>query len=114
MSNPYFGELKVSIGGRDATLTYDWLAISEAQGRYGNEALDGVSAALDPKIIAGLLEIGFKKHNPELSAEEIIRLSPPLVHAVKWISDALMLAFLGPEGLPKSKADSAEKKTVTE
>ncbi|SRR5581483_6793029 len=96
------GEKKIEIGGKKVTLVYDWKAISRAQAAHGSEVFNLLLSS-GPEVVADVLAIGLEKSNPEMTAEAILELSPPLIPAINAIHAALSVAYWGPDGPPKDK-----------
>lgn len=103
--NPITGEAEVRIDGAAYTIRYDWdslAAIEEAHGESPN--------LFDPDVIASVAAIGFRRHHPDLTAERIKALSPPLVPFAAQVQQALQWAYFGPDGVPE-ESGGAKKKT---
>jgi len=104
MINKITGHAEIEIAGGKYTARFTWAAIAEVQEKYG----DGPNM-FNPDIVAGVAAIGFREHHPELTAEKIKELSPPLVPFARAIQEALQWAYFGPEVPPTE--DTGEKKS---
>lgn len=98
MPNKYTGVVDVQIGDKKAKLVYDWAAIAEFQSTFGKEA-DINSFDIDQ--IATTLLIGLKRHNPEITKDDIFETSPAVAYISDCIAESFLYAQLGPE---KAKA----------
>lgn len=103
MINRITGHAEVEIAGKVYTVRFTWAAIAEIQERFG----DGPNM-FNPDTVAGVAAIGFRNYHPELTAERIKELSPPLVPFAKAIQEALQWAYFGPDTPP---SEGAEKKS---
>ena len=103
--NMHTGDVEVLIGGARGTLRFDWEALAEVQTRVGKNVL-GTTQELSVDQIAMILEIGFRRHNPEITAEVIKKASPPVMKMMDAIGRALAFAYLGAEGVADSASDS--------
>lgn len=118
MTNKYAGEQSLEINGKDYALVFNWKAIARAQSELGTAVIAkvGTIGALSPVEVAKLLAIGFEAKHPELTAERLIELSPPIVPALLAVDKAIAYAYFGPEGKPDkdeakaAKADKGSKK----
>jgi hypothetical protein len=63
---------------------------------FGRDKLGEVINATDPNSFAELLAICLRRHHPEMTAEEIFRLSPPVVPAATAIVRAFEYHQHGP------------------
>lgn len=105
--NPIRGAVDVELAGEMYTLRFDWNALAAI------EAAQGDSPNLfDPHVVASVAAIGFAARHPELTAERIMELSPPLMPFAGIVQQALQLAYFGPESPDVS--DDAKKKSGPE
>jgi hypothetical protein len=104
MPNPITGEAQVEIQGKQYTLRFDWEAIAAVNAVHG----DGPNM-FDPVVVASVAAIGMKKYHPEMTAERIRELSPPLIPFAAAVQQALQWAYFGAEAPPAGKA---EKKSL--
>lgn len=98
MANKYTGEVSITVGDQKCTLEFDWRAISELHSRFPDDLRDGlldIGKVNDPLKLAAIIGIGLKKHNPEVTEDVIIGLSPPLMPMKKPLDEALALAYFG-------------------
>src|SRR5690606_21329882 len=87
-------------------LRYDWRAMAALKTLLGKDflaKLDQVmmDAAADPEALANILAIGLQRNHPEMDAEKVMDLSPPIAAAVEVVATALARAFYGDKGPPK-------------
>lgn len=114
------GEHTLEIGGKRLKLFFSWQAVGEAQDVLGIEAVAKLSriGALHPQEIAKLLKIGLAKHHPDITEEDIMEMSLPIVPVLAALDTAIALAYYGPTlepeketGKPASSKKDAKKKT---
>jgi len=98
------GEKIVEINGERYTLRFTWRALSEIEEKFGQNP-----NMFDPEVVAAMAEAGFKEKHPDLTAEKILELSPPLIPFAKAVQDAFKYAYFGNEPMP----DEVKKKTKT-
>ncbi|WP_137387966.1 GTA-gp10 family protein [Rhodoligotrophos defluvii] len=102
IANPYRGEVVVSLDGEPHLVRFSWHAIAALQARYGQGFAATVSQALasyDVATMAEVLAIGLAERHPEMTADKIMASSPPMVTVAAKVTEALNLAFHGPQGL---------------
>lgn len=104
MVNKYTGEVSVQIGGKTAILVYDWRAYAEVQSTFGLDKIKDIFAQ-SPDDIATILEIGFRKKNPEITKDVILEDSPIIMTVCRAIDRAFLYAQWGPEDAEKILAD---------
>ncbi len=102
--NSVTGEAVVEIQGKPYTLRFDWEAIAAVNAVHGDNP-----SMFDPVIVASVAAIGMKKYHPEMTAEKIRELSPPLIPFAGAVQQALQWAYFGAE---KPPAETAEKKRL--
>jgi hypothetical protein len=102
--NPVTGEARVDICGKGYAIRFDWAALGEVAEKHGDSP-----NLFHPEIVASVAAAGMRRYHPELTAERIMELSPPLVPFAESVQKALQWAYFGPEGVPTS----AEKKSPT-
>lgn len=114
--NKYTGEVPVKVGDKVCTLFFSWRALAEVQSKHGTDILKELSHGMSFDIIADVLAIGFKKHNPEMTKEAIMDASPAFVPMVQAVDKALAFAYFGADDMPEKyadqKEDDAKKKTA--
>jgi hypothetical protein len=109
VTNAYKGTSVIEIGGKSCTLVYDWEALGALWSHFHDLDIHAVLKAGSPKDLAVILSEGLKRHQPEMTVEEIMRISPPLVRMVQAVSKALNLAYWGKEsGSSDQPADDGE------
>jgi len=100
MANPHRGEVELTAGEKTLKLVFDWNAIAVLQDEFGE---DETFEKLKVKTLARLLEIGCQKHHPEMTADEIMDLSPEIPAAMEAVQKALLLGWGGPDALVESE-----------
>ena len=102
--NPITGEAEINIAGKSYTIKYDWACLAEIETVHGDDP-----NLFNPDVVASIAAIGLKKNHPEITAEKIKDLSPPLVPFAKAVQDAMKFAYFGNEPIPEKQE---EKKSV--
>lgn len=107
--NKITGEINVNLDGKVYSLRYDWDCIAAIDAEYGEEP-----NLSDPDTLASIAAIGFKAKHPELTAEKIKELSPPLVPFVFEVRRAIQYAYFGPDDPEKFAAEGVKKNRVVD
>lgn len=102
--NKITGEKITVIGGQDYILRYTWKALAEIEEKYGEKP-----NLFNPEVIATVAAAGLRGNHPEMTAEEIMRLSPPLMPLVRDVQTALQWAYFGAEGVPGDDGKDVKK-----
>ena len=102
--NVLTGEKMIHIGGHEHVLKFTWRALSEIEQKYGDRP-----NLFDPDVIAVIAAIGLRDRHPEMTAERIMDVSPPLVPFAKAVQTAIQWAYFGPEGIPNDEDRSVKK-----
>ena len=101
--NPYRGEVAIRIGERDCVLRFGWTQLKSIKVELGADFDTQIGQALvttDLDVIARVLVIGLEERWPEVSAEMIEELSPPIDDVSSAITLALKRSFRGLEEVP--------------
>jgi hypothetical protein len=98
------GDKKITLNGMSYILRFDWRALAEIEKDHG-ESPNLFRAA----TLASVAAAGFRRYHPELTAERIADISPPLAPFARAVQEALQWAYFGDEAVP---ADTGEKKTL--
>lgn len=106
--NPVTGEHDIEIAGQTYVLRYDWQALQLVQHKHG-DAPNLFSAA----VVASVAAFGLQRRHPEMTAERIMELSPPLMPFAQSVQTALQWAYFGNEGLPKEDAKKKDNPLIT-
>lgn len=101
------GTTELELNGKRYKLVYDWQALADVYENIGFEALQKLLSGLSPAKIALLAEYGLRRHHPEMTAEKIMELSPPVFKVAVAIDVALGAAYTGTD---TPDAGSANKK----
>lgn len=110
MTNKYTGEVSIKLDGRDYVLVYDWTAISAMHSKFSDDLEGGlmnIAKIHCPFKLAEIMAIGLALKHPEMTAEKIVKLSPPFVMLKKPIDAAIAVAYFGADLM--KKIDSATK-----
>jgi len=102
--NPITGEGKVEIAGQEYTIRFDWSCLAEIETAHGNDP-----NLFNPDVVASVAAIGLKKYHPEMTADKIKELSPPLIPFAKEVQLAMKYAYFGNDPIPES--NKTEKKS---
>ena len=106
--NPYTGEVEVRLGAESYSLRFTWDSLAAIETAHGENP-----NLFSPEVVASVAAIGFKTKHPEMTAERITELSPPLMPFAQTVQKALQWAYFGMESLPED-SDNAKKKTNPE
>ena len=101
--NAVTGEKIIEIDGQKLVMRFDWRALSEVEQKFGDKP-----NLFDPDTVAGVAAIGLRAQHPEMTAERIVELSPPLVPFANAVQQAVQWAYFGPEAV-KAPEDSKKK-----
>jgi len=101
--NSVTGEKQIDICGQKYVLRFSWKALSEIERRYGDKP-----NLFDAEVIANVAAAGLRERHPEMTAERIMDLSPPLVPLAQAIQQALQWAYFGGEIIP-GESESEKK-----
>lgn len=88
-------ETSIKIGGKDCVLVYDWDAIRQLEVKFGHELMGDVIANSNIAQLADIIECGLSRYNPEIKAEDVFDVSPPIIECRKAVDKALALAYFG-------------------
>ena len=100
--DPITGIKIVEINGQKYAMRFTWRALSEIEAAYGDNP-----NLFDPQIVATVAAAGLRDRHPEMTADKIIDLSPPLIPFAKSVQTAIQWAYFGKEPVPKD--DSVKK-----
>ncbi|MFA5706800.1 MAG: hypothetical protein WDA41_10635 [Candidatus Neomarinimicrobiota bacterium] len=103
--NPITGEAEITIAGQAYSIRYDWAALAEVEAAHGQ-----APNLFSPDVVASVAAAGLKRKHPDMTAERIKELSPPLVPLAHAVQTALQWAYFGDEGIPE---DTGDKKKAT-
>jgi len=99
MDNRVKGSTTVEIGGREYTLYFSWDAIAKVEAQIGKEAYD----LSDPNTLAIFAAAGFEAYHPDMTADQIKSLSPPLIPLLKAVNRAYNYSYYGNEIIPEEE-----------
>lgn len=95
--NPVTGQKKVEIDGKPYVLRFTWAALAEVEAKHGENP-----NLFRPDVLASVAESGFRQFHPELTAERIMELSPPIVVFAKSVQEAIQWACFGNEAVQEA------------
>lgn len=101
MDNPITGVTSLPLDGKLFKIVYDWNALAQISRKYGDDA-----NLFDPAILAEIAAIGLQKHHPDMTADRITELSPPIVNVITVVHNALNVAYFGDRGPPVEGAEN--------
>lgn len=100
--NKYTGEVGIKLDGKEYTVIYDLRALAAIQSKYGNDTIATLRAeTITAMEMADILSIGLKRHHPEMTADVILDLSPPLIVMSDAVNLAIAYAWFGPTELDR-------------
>jgi len=102
--NPITGEKIIKINGHDYVMRFNWRALAEIEAKYGD-----TPNFFNPEVLAFLAAAGLRERHPEMTAEKITELSPPLVLFSVAVQEALKWAYVGNETIPAKDKDDVKK-----
>ena len=101
--NKYTGVLPIVIADQQYNLQFTWAAIAALQTEFGIDYDAEISAAVesfDTLKLAKIISIGIDN---QLTADEILAHSPPLIEMCSAIMDGIKIAYYGPKLLQQKK-----------
>lgn len=99
--NPHEGAVLLVHAGRTATLRFTWGVIASIQKDWGDEYAQRLGAAVDQRKVADLAELIARASGT--TSGDVNAWSPPILEAVKAVSDAWACAWLGADHTIKPK-----------
>jgi len=102
--NPVTGQKIIVVGGEPLTLRFTWAALAEIEHKYGDNP-----NLFDPEIVATVAAAGLREKHPDITAERIMQLSPPLMPFMRDVQQALRWAYFGAEPTPEAVPDAVKK-----
>jgi len=103
--NRITGERTIDINGQGYTMRFTWRALAEVEAEYGDNP-----DLFKPDVLAKVTAAGLKDKYPDMTAERIMELSPPLMPLCAAIREAIQWAYFGAETIPKAEARAEVKK----
>ena len=103
MVNAHRGEVSLEIAGKARTVVYDWDALARLKVALGpdyDEKIAQAGLTLDLEPLATALAIGLARDWPDVTAEKLKALSPPVIEVTDAIGTALTRAFYGEAEVP--------------
>ena len=94
--NPVTGEKAVIIGGQSCTMRFTWRALAEIESRFGDNP-----NLFNAEVVAAVAAAGLRDRHPDMTADRIMDLSPPLIPFARDVQQALRWAYFGPEDVPE-------------
>jgi len=109
MMNEYAGKYRIDINGNNYTLVYDWDALANIEGLCGLKAIQTLFTSINTGLLAQMLEIGLRRHHPEMTVDKLKELSPPYMPCVQAVDKALALAYYGVDTVKPEKKTLLKK-----
>jgi len=103
--NPVTGEKIITINGQAYTLRFTWRALSEIEAKYGDSP-----NLFNTEVLAAVAASGFRDKHPDMTAERIMELSPPVMPFCVAVREAIQWAYFGAEAIPNAEAEKEVKK----
>lgn len=98
--NKITGEKTIEIDGKECVLRYTWRALAEIESQHGESP-----NLFNAETLAAVAAAGFRERHPELTADRLMELSPPLVPLATAVQEAIQWAYFGPGKLPAAAPD---------
>lgn len=116
MANAYRAQVPFRLGDKDVTLQIDYEAVGSLMTLLGGKDwANGVTKAFDEfdlPTVAKIIQIAAKRHQPEITVEEITKASPPFQATYTAIEAAIYCFLYGApnalEGLDLEESKDAE------
>jgi len=102
--NQITGEKIITINGDKYYLRFTWKALSEIETKFGDSP-----NLFNAEVVSNIAAIGMREKHPDITAEKIMELSPPLMPFARDIQQALQWAYFGPEAIPKDDEKTKKK-----
>jgi hypothetical protein len=99
------GQKKTKINGKSYFLRFNWKALAELAGKYGD-----YPNLFEPETVAFIGSAGLREQHPEMTQEKIVGLSPPLIPFANDVQEALKYAYFGDQPVPTD--DGVKKKST--
>jgi hypothetical protein len=91
---------------------YDYDALSEVDSKFGFDNVGGLIKKRDLKFLIEMIYLGAKHHQPDLTLDDIRKLSPPLMPALNAVGRGIQIAMLGTEAdKPRAAKEAATDET---
>lgn len=100
MSNKLAGVVEVELDGKMLPLRYDWDGISE----IAQEFPEGYNL-MDPSHLSKIMAIGLRDQGSSLDAEQIRKMSPPIIAAMEAVGAAINCAYFGTPVAPEASGE---------
>jgi hypothetical protein len=93
--NKITGDKVIEIDGQKYVMRFTWRVLSEIEQKYGDKP-----NLFDPEVIATVAAGALSKRYPDMTAERIMELSPPLIPFANAVQEALKWAYFGAGDMP--------------
>lgn len=94
--NPITGATPFVMDGKEYSLHFGWGAIVEISKKFGEN-----TNLFDPGVLSSVLSIGLKKYHGNISPQDVLDASPPVIDAISAVNKALERAYFGDKGAPE-------------
>jgi hypothetical protein len=105
MENPIAGTVPFEIDGTTYTMRLTWHGVAQVRRAYP----DGYNLA-DPEHLAVIMSIAMNAKHPEMTADRIMDLSPPLETAIEAVSTLINYSWWGQKTPPERKEEGEPEK----
>ena len=103
--NPINGEKKVTINGQGYTMRFTWRALAAIESEFGDNP-----NLFNAEVLSKVAAMGFAEAHPDMTADKIMELSPPLMPFCAAVREAIQWAYFGTEAMPKAEPETEVKK----
>lgn len=103
MPNAYTGDVEIVLSGKVHTLKIDWAAIARLKTEMGDGVLKTMLDSPDPAVLSKITAIALDHHHTGVTADDIMKASPPMYPLIKALDQALAYTYFGTQGVDESK-----------
>lgn len=107
IDNKYTGATPLKLGDKQYTLRFSWPALAEIYTLLNGRTFASVIRGINTADLAKVIVIGLREHNPEITEEFIMNLSPPLKPIIDAIDKALFRAMHGKDMPENSDSENS-------
>jgi hypothetical protein len=109
MSNNLAGLSDITLGDKTHTLRFDWNGIAELTQLFP----DGYNL-MDPKHLSQILAIGLRHEMADITADQVMGMSPPIIPTMESVGAAINCAYFGTSKAPEveDKPENPQKRPV--
>lgn len=111
LDNPTRGTAEISLDGKTYTMRLNWHGIVKVRRAYP----EGYNLA-DPEHLATVMAIALAEHHPDITADHVMDMSPPIEKCIEAVTDCINYAWWGapepPERKPEDQAENPRKRAA--